>query len=242
MFYFGQNFGFFIGSLQENITHKHYALQVIVSFHSSLRLQVKGKDEILGQAFLINSKVEHQLQCEGLQITLLINPLSSIGHQLFLILDTSEFSILPDPITLLFQNLLKQYTTDLPQEEIAQSISDILREYSCLCENENHVQDDRIIKTLSLLEHHFDEILSLEAAAAFCHLSPPRFLHLFKEKTQLNFRRYQLWNKTIKSLPFLTHHSITHTAHAFGFTDSSHYTRTFKETFGFSPKFFVSKK
>ena len=77
MFYFGQNFGFFIGSLQENITHKHYALQVSVSFHSSLRLQVKGKDEILGQAFLINSKVEHQLQCEGLQITLLINPLSS---------------------------------------------------------------------------------------------------------------------------------------------------------------------
>ncbi|NVK52191.1 MAG: AraC family transcriptional regulator [Flavobacteriaceae bacterium] len=34
---------------------------------------------------------------------------------------------------------------------------------------------------------------------------------------------------------------ITETAHTFGFSDSSHYTRTFKETFGVTPKFLLPK-
>jgi AraC-like DNA-binding protein len=75
-----------------------------------------------------------------------------------------------------------------------------------------------------------------------CHLSPTRFLHLFKEKTNLNFRRYQLWNKVVKSLPYLIKNSITETAYTFGFSDSSHYTRTFIETFGVTPKFFLHRE
>ncbi|WP_409050310.1 helix-turn-helix domain-containing protein [Sphingobacterium sp. 2149] len=85
-------------------------------------------------------------------------------------------------------------------------------------------------------------MVSLKEIANICFLSETRFLHLFKEKTNLNFRRYQLWNKLIKSLPYLKEHSITDTAYQFGFTDSSHYSRTFKETFGLTPKFLSSLK
>lgn len=91
------------------------------------------------------------------------------------------------------------------------------------------------------MDANFEKVLSLEEVAEKCFLSPTRFLHLFKEKTNLTFRRYQLWNKLIQSLPFLVKHSITETAHSFGFSDSSHYIRTFKETFGVTPKFLTPK-
>lgn len=82
----------------------------------------------------------------------------------------------------------------------------------------------------------------LPTIAEYCHLSPTRFLHLFKERTNLSFRRYQLWNKLVKSLPYLEKNSVTDTAYAFGFSDNSHYTRTFIETFGVTPKFLSLKK
>jgi AraC-like DNA-binding protein len=46
----------------------------------------------------------------------------------------------------------------------------------------------------------------------------------------------------VKSLPHLTKNSITDTAYTFGFTDSSHYAKTFKETFGVNPKFMLQKE
>ncbi len=110
-------------------------------------------------------------------------------------------------------------------------------ELKCSCEAENHFEDDRIYKAIKFIEKHQERIISLAEIAKVCFLSESRFLHLFKEKTGIQYRRYQLWNKLIKSLPYLKNHSITETAHRFGFADSSHYSRTFKETFGFTPKF-----
>jgi AraC-like DNA-binding protein len=107
---------------------------------------------------------------------------------------------------------------------------------------DNHLQDDRIIKAFEFIDKNFEKVLSLEEVAEYCYLSPTRFLHLFKEKTNLNFRRYQLWNKVVKSLPYLMKNSITGTAYTFGFSDSSHYTRTFIETFGVTPKFFLQRE
>ena len=116
-----------------------------------------------------------------------------------------------------------------------------MSEYKCSCEIENHIKDDRIIRVLEFFEENFDRVYSLEEIAKMMHLSPSRFIHLFKEKTGLSFRRYQLWNKIIRSLPYLVTSTITNTAHTFGFTDSSHYSRTFKETFGVTPKFMLLK-
>jgi AraC-like DNA-binding protein len=107
---------------------------------------------------------------------------------------------------------------------------------------DNHLQDNRIIKAFEFIGNNFEKVLSLEEVADYCSLSSTRFLHLFKEKTNLNFRRYQLWNKLVKSLPYLTKNSIADTAYTFGFSDSSHYTRTFIETFGVTPKFFLHRE
>lgn len=242
MFHFDKNFGLFIGKLKENLYHKHYALQISVSVKSNMTLTIKGENEILGKSFFINSKVEHKLISESNQLTVLVNPLSSIGHQFHLQFEKSNFASLNENLSdKLIETLNKFETSKIDFEKLCELTSQVLSEYQCTCESENHFDEKRIINAIKYMDANFEKVLSLEEVSKKCFLSPTRFLHLFKEKTNLTFRRYQLWNKIIKSLPFLVKNSITETAYKFGFSDSSHYTRTFKETFGVTPKFLLQK-
>lgn len=243
MFHFDKNFGLFVGKLTDNIFHKHYALQLSVSGNSSMALSIKNKSEIPCNSLFINSKVEHRLLSKSIQLTILINPLSSIGHQLYLLNKNTDFSILNNELSENLNAILNQFESDkLIFQELCEMTSKTLFNYQCNCESENHLQDDRVIKAIKYMDDNFEKVLSLEEVSAKCFLSSTRFLHLFKEKTNLSFRRYQLWNKVVKSLPYLTKNSITDTAHKFGFSDSSHYTRTFKESFGVTPKFLFLKQ
>ena len=107
---------------------------------------------------------------------------------------------------------------------------------TCECEKENHYKDERIKKAIKYLETNFDRVISVKEIAEMCFLSKSRFLHLFKESTGITYRKVQQWNKISKSFVSLRKQSLTETAHQFGFTDSSHYSKVFKETFGFNPK------
>lgn len=240
MFHFDKNFGLFVGKLTDNIYHKHYAVQISVSGKSEMKLSVESENVLSGKSFFINSKIEHKLVSESTQLTILINPLSSIGHQFHLQFGHSNFSTLDKNLSSKLIDTLNQFeSSKISFKILCELISKALADYHCNCESENHMDDQRIINALKYMDANFEKILSLEEVAEKCFLSPTRFLHLFKEKTNLTFRRYQLWNKLIKSLPFLENNSITETAYYFGFSDSSHYTRTFKETFGVTPKFLL---
>jgi AraC-like DNA-binding protein len=242
MFHFDKNFGIFTGKLKDNIYHKHYALQISVSVESNMAITLKDENEILGKSLFINSKIEHKLISKSNQLTILINPLSSIGHQFHLQFGKSNFKLLNENLSdKLIETLNKFETSEIDFEKLCELISQVLSEYQCTCESENHLDEQRIINAIKYMDANFEKVLSLEEVAEKCFLSPTRFSHLFKEKTNLTFRRYQLWNKLIKSLPFLVKNSITETAYTFGFSDNSHYTRTFKETFGVTPKFLTTK-
>lgn len=243
MFHFDKNFGLFVGILTTNEFHKHYALQISVSVDSEMEITQKGELETLGDSFCIPSKIEHKLISEDTQLTILINPLSPLGHYLQLKHDKSNITPLDTELSKRLKTTLTNFKMNqIRFEEFCLLITNHLTEYKCSCEVENHSGDDRIIKALEFFEENFDNVYRLEEIAEITYLSPSRFLHLFKDKTGLSFRRYQLWNKIIKSLPHLAKKSITNTAHTFGFTDSSHYTRTFKETFGVTPKFMFLKE
>lgn len=234
--------GLFIGQFDDNILHRHYALQISIASHDKFEITDEKNHTAYYTACFINSNVPHQFKSNESSLVLLINPVSSIGHQLYNKYREAQITGLYDELKQLSEIFTGYLQYELSFIELIKGINHCLLDFKCGCELENHFSDDRIYKAIQYLEHNFDRIVPLEEIAAFCFLSETRFLHLFKERTNLNFRRYQLWNKLIKSLPYLKVHSITDTAHQFGFTDSSHYNRTFKETFGLSPKFLSSLK
>jgi AraC-like DNA-binding protein len=237
-----KNWGLFVGRFNDNGLHRHYALQISLASQGTFEITDQNNNQTAYASCFINSHVPHQLSSDETSLIILINPISSIGHQFYNKFGNTQIKCLNEDLQQL-SDIFKGYLqNDLAFVDLVNNTSKYLLDFKSESEQENHASDLRIYKAIQYLEQNFDRVVSLEEIASYCFLSETRFLHLFKEKTHLNFRRYQLWNKLIKSLPFLENQSITQTAHQFGFTDSSHYTRTFKETFGLTPKFLSLKK
>ncbi|SMG16214.1 helix-turn-helix domain-containing protein [Sphingobacterium psychroaquaticum] len=238
--YIGRTMGVFVGQFNDNALHKHYALQISVTAFGEFQITDENNQHLFYSTCFISSNIKHRFSSDETTLIILINPISTLGHQLAARYRDKKIVNLDHELKPLVDFLIAYLNDGNKFDILIDNLTTFLTRFKCACEN--HFEDDRIYSAITYLENNFDRIVSLKEIAAQSFLSETRFLQLFKEKTNLNFRRYQLWNKLVKSLPALEAHSITETAHRFGFTDSSHYSRTFKETFGLSPKFLLSLK
>ncbi len=93
--------------------------------------------------------------------------------------------------------------------------------------------DSRVQAAIELIRDRLGSTLELAEVAARVHLSPERFRHLFVEHTGVRFRAYILWARLECALAaYVAGSSLTEAAHAGGFSDSAHLSRTFKKMFG----------
>lgn len=234
--YVNTSWGMFLGRFDENQNHRHYALQLTIPLEGSIAITMDNHRLSADHGVWISSNIEHQLELEGKQLVLLINPTSTMGHY-FQQAITKQGTKVGDLLAGALQQLCLDFlAANIQGENLIAGIDKLLEQYNCECQSANHWTDARITKGLVYLQLHHQRVVSLTEIADHCCLSESRFLHLFKEQTGLPYRRAQLWIKLVHSMASLRIQSITTTAHQFGFTDSAHYSKTFKEHFGFSPK------
>jgi len=104
------------------------------------------------------------------------------------------------------------------------------------------VSDERILRAVAHIRAHVDQPLTLDEVADVACLSPSRFRHLFVEETGMAFRPYVLWRRFLKVWELLAHGaSLSVAAHAAGFADAAHLSRTSKQMFGFPPSSMLVK-
>lgn len=97
--------------------------------------------------------------------------------------------------------------------------------------------DSRIISTLETMSIKDIQELTLENLSSSVYLSQSRFQHLFKDSTGISLSSYLLWFKTIMAVKkVIKGDNITDAALSSGFSDSSHFNRTFKRIVGLPPK------
>lgn len=78
--------------------------------------------------------------------------------------------------------------------------------------------------------------VSQETLAASLGISASRFRHLFAEQSAIPFRRYRMWRRIVSAMETLhTVDNLTYAAMEAGFTDSAHFNRCFRNTFGVNP-------
>jgi AraC family transcriptional regulator len=96
--------------------------------------------------------------------------------------------------------------------------------------------DPRVARARAALGSAPDRRLPLAEVAAHVALSPSRLAHLLRAEMGMPARRYLLWLRLRDAVGALTHGgSITAAAHAAGFADAAHLTRTFRRMLGFTP-------
>ncbi|HBH07368.1 MAG TPA: hypothetical protein DDX92_12280 [Flavobacteriales bacterium] len=230
-----RDFGWFIGKFDNNQKHRHYAIQLSIPLGRPMIIKTSKITIKSDKPILIKPNVVHQVSSDSNHFLLLVNPASSIGHFWNQLSNFEIQELNHVPATEMKSILMEGHKNEL----LISALNSVINEYNCFCSSAIHKGDERINRALAYLSANSEQIVPVEEVANHCHLSSSRFLHLFKEQTGITYRRAQQWNKLTKSISSFGKMSLTEIAHQNGFSDSAHFSRTFKENFGFSPRVFL---
>ena len=103
--------------------------------------------------------------------------------------------------------------------------------------------DARIMTVVELIKRDVADNLSAQYLAAQVGLSEPRLLQLFKETLGVPIRRYRQWHRLFITAVGVTRGlSLTDAALEAGFTDSAHFSHTFRSILGTTPSAMFSPR
>jgi AraC-like DNA-binding protein len=108
-----------------------------------------------------------------------------------------------------------------------------------LCDRRLPPVDYRVKRVLRALPGRLAgaEAVSLDAVSASVGLSPSRFMHLFTRSVGVPLRPYVLWLRLqCGARELALGQSVADAAHAAGFSDAAHFTRTFRRMIGATPR------
>jgi AraC-like DNA-binding protein len=219
--------------------HAHYAIQIGFGSEPGIRFRTNEHEEwtAYGGA-IIPSRQPHAMDATRVSanVVIFVEPETREGRAL-----TELY--LRDGIAHLPESLLVDAASGLfaawRARSSAQSITDAARNVIGALTGgiePSVVSDKRILRAVAYVNSHLDTSLTLDDIAAEAFLSPSRFRHLFVEQTGMALRPYILWRRFLRVWELLMNgDSLTSAAHAAGFADAAHLTRTSRRMFGFPP-------
>lgn len=210
----------------ETAQHSHFYVEVAFALSGSLCIRAKGKVYKQVKSIIINSNKPHSFDClDGACQLYFFNPTDLIGHQLLKEYLPGQKEILVDHLPSL-EFFLKYYLPENNKQEFVESNIEA-----------------RIGLCLKWIERNYlTEDINIAKVSEVALLSDSRLAHLFKEQIGISVHQYILWKKMEEAILLSQKgFSLTNCAHSLGFTDSSHFNRTFKKMFGTSPYFALKK-
>lgn len=219
------------GSVIDNEEH-HHALQLVFALQSPFTV-TSGDTLLSSSAAAVAPDTPHQLDAVDC-LLFLIEPESHLALDLserWL----SERSIIDLGGVLSVQALAAIRDAPLSKETFEGVFSAVTPTISFRRRMEIRIQ--RVLEwidTKMATGDCFD--ISLQGALDIACLSESRFLHLFSQHLGISWRPYLLWRRLLAAVLHAGEgHSLTESAHFAAFSDSAHFSRAFKSTFGISP-------
>ncbi len=216
-------YGVFQGAAGDNTRHAHCAHQIVIGPRGDVEVGFT-QGAVRARGIAIPANIEHSLSSSAV-LLIYLDPLTIEGRTLFH--DSGEtHKILPAPLCDLLQSAVR---TDATLRHVLRTELGIAPP---------HATDARFDATMSaLLESVTDcSAVNRAALAKLTGLSPGRFSHWFVEQAGLPLRRYRKWLRLVIALDHVSHsRNLTQAAHAAGFADSAHLSRTFRQMFGINP-------
>lgn len=223
----GLGWGEFVGVAGDNAPHSHHAVQVMLS-EQPQRLWTAASGWQAVHGALLGPELSHQLGSNGLPVRLIyIEPHSEAGRRLMAVLDNGLRVLTLDECKAALRALDSHETPDRALTEVlSPATKDLSRKDG----------DGDIERWIASLPTSLPDRLTAAACARQLGLSSSRFLHRFRAHTGLPLRPYLRWRRLLVALrAAMQGASLTDAAHAAGFSDAAHFTRTFRRHFGMAP-------
>ncbi|HEY0708206.1 MAG TPA: helix-turn-helix transcriptional regulator [Polyangia bacterium] len=222
------------GAYPKTKFHAHHAVQVSISLRGWITLESRAQ-QFDDAAVAVAPDTEHAFAGEGLVAQLFVDPEGEPGRELQRTLFANA-NIVPIAAAKLGEIPARIRTGFESPQRSDQLLIDFGRALVAKLapgSERDERPEARVRKMSAWAAGRIDTPISLADAAAHVGLSAGRARHLFVEETGLPFRTYLLWRRVMRAAEmFSAGSSLTDAAHAAGFSDSSHLSRTFRRMFG----------
>ena len=229
----------FVGTAGVFPTHAHQAIQICFLFEGHIRLRPADKDPWTDYDLaLVASQQPHAM--DGARVhygaTLFVEPETREGRAL-----TERY--VRGGIANIERALVKPAVLELRAAALERRgreaiVASARRLVLALTQHSppSVMSDERIMRAVKYVNDHLSAPLTLQQIAGVAYLSPSRFRHLFAEQTGMGLRQYILWRRFVSVWEHrMNGASLSTAAHAAGFADSAHLTRTSRSMFGIPP-------
>lgn len=218
--------------------HAHQAIQICFLFEGRINLRASDREPWTSYDLgLVPSRRPHGMDAGG-----------GLGALLFIEPETREGRILAErclrggiadvdraPVETLLRELLAATSKQRGRAsvvELARRVVQVLTEHA----EPALTSDERILRAVKYVNENLSAPLTLAQVARVAYLSPSRFRHLFAAQTGMGLRQYILWRRFVRVWEHrMDGASLSTAAHAAGFADSAHLTRTSRRMIGIPP-------
>jgi AraC-like DNA-binding protein len=219
--------------------HAHYAIQIAFGPERGIRFRTSDHEEWTeyGGA-IIPSRQPHSMDATRVSanVVIFVEPETREGRALTELYLKDGIAQLPDDLlTGAASALFAAWRARASAASIRDAARNVVRTLTGGVAP-SVVSDRRILRAVTYVNGHLDASLTLDEVAAEAFLSPSRFRHLFVEQTGMALRPYILWRRFLRVWELvMAGASLSSAAHAAGFADAAHLTRTSRRMFGFPP-------
>lgn len=225
--------------------HAHHAIQLAFALrgHFDMRSGRTGAWSSYNAA-LVRPNQRHQFDGLGTAMAqVFVEPETSEGRALLALHpDGDVLPVAVDTVRVRVDAMARLYEERAADASLVDAARACIGVLAGLCPRAAPQIDARVEQVLLKLRGHLAHPVSLADAAAWVHLSPSRFRHLFADHVGASFRAYVLWLRLNAAVEHaMAGATWTDAAHHAGFADSSHLSRTFRRMFGFVPVMLIKE-
>lgn len=217
--------------------HAHHALQVSFAESGELRFRTRIAGWTLYRSCVVPTDLPHAFDGPNITVAhIFVEPESTTGKRLL-----EEYGsrrnithVPPEISARASDRLFTAWKQTRKPDAMIAAAQDALRLIGG-AEPPRRTTDERVLAAIQAIRARLDSEVTLTAVASDVHISPSRLRHLFVEETGLTFRSFVLWQRLQRVFAMMTAASMTDAAHAAGFSDAAHMTRTFRRMLGIAP-------
>ncbi|MFZ5835024.1 MAG: helix-turn-helix domain-containing protein [Pseudomonadota bacterium] len=220
-FVFGEMWAGYRGPAHDTSEHAHLAVQIALGISGPVQIEAQGS-MLLASSVMIRPRARHRLICAGEEVLLIfIEPQSNIGRALIHTMGSAEICAAPPPVADTLQ------ATASPQTTMAQLAISLIDPAPC--------HDGRVATAIGVFASDWGPN-AIHNAAVAVGLSPSRLRALTRAETGAPLSQWLLWRKLEHAARAIsTGASLAEAAHAGGFADQPHFSRTMRRMFGLTP-------
>jgi AraC-like DNA-binding protein len=216
--------------------HCHHSMHFVLACEGELRVRTSAAGRWWSAAgVLTTSDVPHAVDAEGMEIMVIfLDPESDAGATFRPALDRPVRPLSAAERDALVRDVVPRTLMRWGAEEW---VANAARTLGVTLPTPQRMIHPQVRKLLAgLRASGIDDATSLEALASSVRLSPSRLMHVFTASIGIPLRPYLAWVRLQRAATAIVKGaSMGDAAHAAGFADSAHMSRTFKRMLGVAP-------